>query len=132
MISHSPLRPASALRARMIEDMSVRGFSEKTPEDASGAAAPLRHGLGMPMLCRPSRRNRAIEKSSGNALPTAIVDPPPTPAHSESLARAAPPSNRHRRPPPAPPTAGSFFGGFRTPVPLYRVERSRRAGIRNP
>jgi hypothetical protein len=29
-------------------------------------------------------------------------------------------------------TPGAFFGGFRTPVPLYRVERSRRAGIRNP
>jgi hypothetical protein len=35
-------------------------------------------------------------------------------------------SSAHRSP------AGSFFGGFRTPVPLYRVERSRRAGIRNP
>ena len=31
MISHS--RPVSALRARMIEDMSVRGFSEKTRND---------------------------------------------------------------------------------------------------
>ena len=30
MISHPSDRPISALRARMIEDMSVRGFSEKT------------------------------------------------------------------------------------------------------
>lgn len=30
MISHSSPRPASALRVRMIEDMTVRGFSEKT------------------------------------------------------------------------------------------------------
>jgi hypothetical protein len=33
MISHSSPRPASALRVRMIEDMSVRGFSEKTRND---------------------------------------------------------------------------------------------------
>ena len=33
MISHSSPRPVSALRARMIEDMSVRGFSEKTRND---------------------------------------------------------------------------------------------------
>ena len=33
MISHSSQRPASALRERMIEDMSVRGFSEKTRND---------------------------------------------------------------------------------------------------
>src|SRR5437899_7768395 len=33
MISHSSPRPAGALRARMIEDMNVRGFSEKTRND---------------------------------------------------------------------------------------------------
>ena len=33
MISYPSHRPASALRARMIEDMSVRGFSEKTRHD---------------------------------------------------------------------------------------------------
>jgi hypothetical protein len=33
MIFHSSPRPASALRVRMIEDMSVRGFSEKTRND---------------------------------------------------------------------------------------------------
>src|SRR3954452_19775496 len=33
MISHLSQRPASALRKRMIEDMSVRGFSEKTRND---------------------------------------------------------------------------------------------------
>jgi hypothetical protein len=82
----------------------------------------------MPVLCRPSRRNRPIENSSRNALPAAIVDPPPTPAHSESLARAAPPSNRHRRPPPAPPTAGSFPGGFRKPALQHRwIGRDRPA-----
>ena len=33
MTSQSSNRPVSALRARMIEDMSVRGFSEKTRSD---------------------------------------------------------------------------------------------------
>ena len=33
MISHPSHRPAGALRERMIEDMSVRGFSEKTRND---------------------------------------------------------------------------------------------------
>src|SRR5215467_6207137 len=33
MTSHPSHRPVSALRARMIEDMSVRGFSEKTRND---------------------------------------------------------------------------------------------------
>ena len=33
MTSHPVHRPASPLRARMIEDMSVRGFSEKTRND---------------------------------------------------------------------------------------------------
>jgi len=33
MISHPSHRPASALRERMIEDMSVRGFGEKTRND---------------------------------------------------------------------------------------------------
>ena len=33
MTSHPSDRPVSALRARMIEDMNVRGFSEKTRND---------------------------------------------------------------------------------------------------
>jgi hypothetical protein len=33
MTSHPSHRPVSALRARMIEDMNVRGFSEKTRND---------------------------------------------------------------------------------------------------
>jgi hypothetical protein len=33
MTAHPSDRPVSALRARMIEDMSVRGFSEKTRND---------------------------------------------------------------------------------------------------
>lgn len=47
MISHSSPRPASALRARMIEDMNVRGFSEKTRNDyirnVRAFAAFIRH-----------------------------------------------------------------------------------------
>ena len=33
MTSHPSHRPVSALRARMIEDMRVRGFTEKTRND---------------------------------------------------------------------------------------------------
>jgi len=33
MTSHASDRPVSALRARMIEDMRVHGFSEKTRND---------------------------------------------------------------------------------------------------
>ena len=33
MTPHPSHRPVSALRARMIEDMRVRGFSEKTRND---------------------------------------------------------------------------------------------------
>ena len=33
MISHSSDRPVSPLRARMIEDMKVRSFNEKTRSD---------------------------------------------------------------------------------------------------
>jgi hypothetical protein len=33
MISHATDRPVSALGARMIEDMSVRGFSKNTRND---------------------------------------------------------------------------------------------------
>src|SRR5215472_15825670 len=33
MTSHASHRPVSALRARMIEDMKVRGFTEKTRND---------------------------------------------------------------------------------------------------
>jgi hypothetical protein len=38
MTSHPSARPVSALRARMIEDMRVRGFSEKTRNERHGAA----------------------------------------------------------------------------------------------
>jgi hypothetical protein len=38
MTSHPSARPVSALRARMIEDLRVRGFSEKTRNERQGAA----------------------------------------------------------------------------------------------
>ena len=49
-----------------------------------------------------------------------------------STATAAQTSNRHSRPGAHRLPAGSFIGGFRTPAPLARVDRSRWAGIRNP
>jgi hypothetical protein len=48
-----------------------------------------------------------------------------------SLATAAATPNPHRRPTAHRCPAGSFFGGFRTPASIP-VNRSRRAGIRNP
>ena len=56
MTSHPSDRPVSALRARMIEDMRVRGFSEKTRNDYIRnvrALAALLAGL-------PIRRRRKI------------------------------------------------------------------------
>ena len=41
MSSHPCERPVSALRARMIEDMSVRGFSEKTHNDYIRSVRPF-------------------------------------------------------------------------------------------
>src|SRR5262249_26352623 len=49
-----------------------------------------------------------------------------------STTTAAQTSNRHNRPGAHRLPAGSFIGGFRTPAPLARVDRSRWAGIRNP
>jgi integrase/recombinase XerD len=46
MTSVSSDRPVSALRARMIEDMKVRGFGEKTRNDYIGNAAQGRADRG--------------------------------------------------------------------------------------
>ena len=49
-----------------------------------------------------------------------------------SLTTADPAPNPHRPPSAHRLPAGAFIGGFPTPAPLPRVDRSRRAGIRNP
>jgi hypothetical protein len=49
-----------------------------------------------------------------------------------SPGNAAVEPNPHRRLTAHRLPAGSFFGGFRTPAPSLRVDRSRQAGIRNP
>ena len=41
MTSHSSDRPVSALRARMIEDMMVRGFTEATRTDYVRRECPI-------------------------------------------------------------------------------------------
>ena len=88
-------------------------------------------GLRMPVLCCPSRRNRPIKNSTGNALPAAVVDPPPTP--SPSASSRAPPRRQiaidgHRpRRTPRLPSLEAF--GRRPSAP---VDRPRPAGIRNP
>ena len=45
MISDPPHRPVSALRQRMIEDMRVRGFTEKTRSDYVRNGALTRNSL---------------------------------------------------------------------------------------
>ena len=54
MTSHSSDRPVSALRARMIEDMRVRGFTEKTRSDyvrnVRAFAAFIGRSLTFPIL----------------------------------------------------------------------------------
>ena len=48
MTSHPVHRPASPLRARMIEDMAVRGFSEKTRNDYIRNVRTLAGFIGRP------------------------------------------------------------------------------------
>src|SRR5438067_13428082 len=48
MTSHPVHRPASPLRARMIEDMAVRGFSEKTRNDYIRNVRALAGFIGRP------------------------------------------------------------------------------------
>src|SRR5438067_11121916 len=48
MTSHPVHRPASPLRARMIEDMAVRGFSEKTRNDYIRNVRALAAFIGRP------------------------------------------------------------------------------------
>ena len=55
MTSDTSPRPVSPLRARMIEDMTVRGFKQDTRRDYEGRT--LRENLGLP---RPE--NRFFEK----------------------------------------------------------------------
>jgi hypothetical protein len=52
MTSHPSDRPVSVLRARMIEDMNVRGFSEKTRSDY------IRNVRCICRLYRPVSRHR--------------------------------------------------------------------------
>jgi hypothetical protein len=75
--------------------------------------------------------NRAVEcRSSGQA---AIISDFRLSAifRKPSPAKGAATPNPHRRPSAHRLPVRSFFGGFRTPAP-HRVDRSRRAGIRNP
>ena len=69
MISHPSHRPVSALRARMIEDIRVRGFTEKTRNDYVATAANSggyqlsRPGRHCPLPRQHDRRARAVGPS---------------------------------------------------------------------
>src|SRR5437016_5314580 len=92
MTSDTSPRPVSPLRARMIEDMTVRGFNEHTRRDY------VRHV-------------RAFAAFIGRSPDTATAEDLRLFQLHQTRTGMQPPSiNRHRLP------AGSFFGGFRTPA----------------
>jgi hypothetical protein len=74
MTSHLSDQPVSALRARMIEDMSVRGFSEKTRNDyirnmrafaAFTGRSPTRRRRRTCAVSSTTRRNQRLISDSG-------------------------------------------------------------------
>jgi hypothetical protein len=67
MTSDTSLPPVSPLRARMIEDMTVRGFSEKTRNDLYRPVARRRHSS-------PQDRAANLGNRSG---PNRHLDAPP-------------------------------------------------------
>jgi hypothetical protein len=80
---------------------------------------------------RPVPNQAIAHRSSGHS---AVITGPQLSAifAKPSLTTAAPAPNPHRPPSAHRLPAGSFIGGFPTPAPLPRVDRSHRAGIRNP
>src|SRR5215471_7776758 len=97
MISHSSHPPASTLRERMIEDMSVRGFGEKTRNDYIRNV----RAFGPHVTTLPSP---VLNDTATGQIP--IVDAPPAPPARGFLPRrlsdAGPPTSApsadHARP----------------------------------
>src|SRR5207245_4802603 len=83
-----------------------------------------RHHRPVPNQAIELRSSGLSAVISGAQLSAIVAKPSPT--------TAAPAPNPHRPPSAHRLPAGSFIGGFLTPAPLPRVDRSRRAGIRNP
>src|SRR5712675_2949850 len=116
-------KPISPLRRRMIEDMTVRNFVEKTHNDY------IRHVRtidlpGLPQIPAPVTDQSCAATSSANTLiGVGCPHAPPSCANLHSARR----SRRHRPPFPA----GSFIEGFRTPATVQAASL-RSAGIRNP
>src|SRR5438067_11178120 len=104
MTSHPVHRPASPLRARMIEDMAVRGFSEKTRNDYI-------------------RNVRAF---------TAFIGRPPDTATAEDLRRFQLHQTQSGMQPPSVKSAVSA-GRFFCTVTLDQPDLARRrTGVRRP
>jgi hypothetical protein len=94
---------ASPLRRRMIEDMCVRKFGEKTQHDY------IRHV--------EHRQQQPRLQSAFQAQPQSPKLPPRHRGHPHTL--NPPPPNLHSAAPqPAQSPAGSFSGGFRTTAPV--------------
>src|SRR5215472_9971682 len=130
MTSGRSQRPVSPLRARMIEDMTVRGFKQDTRRDYVRHVRAFAAFIGRSPDTATAEDLRLFQlQQTQSGIQPPSINSAVLPKPSPTKASAAP--NPHRRPNAHRFPAGSFFGGFRTPA-LYRVDRSRRAGIRNP
>ena len=83
---------------------------------ASGAASLSPHRLQRRTPHRRSGQNRPRDHRSSDKIAAAVVPLPPTTPVNASPAQAAASSNPHSHQPPTRRPAGSFLGGFRTPV----------------
>jgi integrase/recombinase XerD len=73
MTSHPSHRPVSALRARMIEDMRVRGFTEKTRNDYIRNVRAFAAFIGRPpdtATAEDLRRFQLHQRQSGMQPPS--------------------------------------------------------------
>jgi hypothetical protein len=98
------------------------------PEDpASGAASlPLRR-LRPPVPGHRSCQNCPAKGRSGDKLPTAIIDPPTTPATVPAPTQAAAPANHHRRQTADQPPRVPSWGAFGRRPSLGRIAHDRPA-----
>ena len=112
--------------------MSSHGGTRSPEHFVSGAALVSPCPLQAPIEHHSPVLNQAV--GHGSSGQSAVITGLPLSAilAKPSTATAAHTSNRHSRPGAHCLPAGSFIGGFRTPAPLARVDRSRWAGIRNP
>jgi hypothetical protein len=133
-------KPISPLRQRMIEDMTVRNFVEKTRNDYIRQVKTFTSFLGRSPDTATAEDLRRFQlqwtrSAATSPVNTSLCLPP----HPPSLALGPiatrrtylpPHSNPHSRVRGtfrAPSPAGSFLGGFRTPATAHLARSSRPA-----